>query len=110
MFLYFLFHYFFSNFLKANQNFLHLQASLNEVEEQISAARRAYNSSVTDYNNAIETIDYIGPRFYTFESLVLSAGKYQFCIKAVPGGETVVTVDVDDPVPQSVGVLKGKAV
>ncbi|MFC1516873.1 LemA family protein, partial [Thermodesulfobacteriota bacterium] len=40
--------------LKANQNFLQLQQSLNEVEEQISAARRAYNASVTDYNNAIE--------------------------------------------------------
>ncbi len=40
--------------LKANQNFLQLQASLNEVEEQISAARRAYNASVTDYNNAVE--------------------------------------------------------
>ena len=40
--------------LKANQNFLHLQAALNEVEEQISAARRAYNASVMDYNNALE--------------------------------------------------------
>lgn len=40
--------------LKANENFLHLQATLSEVEEQISAARRAYNQSVNDYNNAIE--------------------------------------------------------
>ena len=40
--------------LKANQNFLQLQASLNETEEQISAARRSYNAAVTDYNNAIE--------------------------------------------------------
>lgn len=40
--------------LKANENFLHLQSTLNELEEQISAARRAYNQSVTDYNNAIE--------------------------------------------------------
>ncbi len=40
--------------LKANENFLHLQASLNEIEEQIAAARRAYNAAVTDYNNAIE--------------------------------------------------------
>lgn len=40
--------------LKANQNFLQLQAALNEIEEQISASRRAYNSAVTDYNNAIE--------------------------------------------------------
>jgi len=40
--------------LKANQNFLQLQGSINEVEEQISAARRAYNAAVTDYNNAVE--------------------------------------------------------
>ena len=40
--------------LKASQNFLHLQASINEVEEQISAGRRAYNAAVTDYNNAVE--------------------------------------------------------
>jgi len=41
--------------LKASENFMHLQRSLNEIEEQISAARRAYNAGVTDYNNAIET-------------------------------------------------------
>ncbi|MFW5725947.1 MAG: LemA family protein [Bacteroidota bacterium] len=40
--------------LKANQNFLQLQGSLNEVEEQLSAARRAYNAAVTDYNNACQ--------------------------------------------------------
>ncbi len=40
--------------LKANQNFLQLQKTLNEVEEQISAARRAYNATVTDYNNSVE--------------------------------------------------------
>jgi LemA protein len=40
--------------LKASENFINLQASLNEVEEQISAARRAYNASVKDYNNALE--------------------------------------------------------
>jgi len=40
--------------LKANENVMHLQRSLNEAEEQISAARRAYNQTVTDLNNAIE--------------------------------------------------------
>jgi len=40
--------------LKASQNFLHLQRAMVEIEEQISAARRAYNASVTDYNNAVE--------------------------------------------------------
>jgi LemA protein len=40
--------------LKANQNFMQLQRTMNEIEEQISAARRAYNAAVTDYNNAVE--------------------------------------------------------
>lgn len=42
--------------LKANENVMHLQMTLAEIEEQISAARRAYNQAVTDYNNAIEMI------------------------------------------------------
>ena len=40
--------------LKASDNFQQLQRTLNEVEEQLSAARRAFNSSVTDFNNAVE--------------------------------------------------------
>jgi LemA protein len=39
--------------LKASENFVQLQRTLNETEEQISAARRFYNTSVTDFNNAI---------------------------------------------------------
>ena len=41
--------------LKSDQNVLHLQATLNEVEEQIGASRNAYNSSVTRLNNKIES-------------------------------------------------------
>jgi LemA protein len=41
--------------LKASENFLNLQRTLNEVESQISAARRSYNAAVTDFNNGIET-------------------------------------------------------
>lgn len=40
--------------LKASRNFIDLQRSLNEVEEQLSAARRAFNAAVTDFNNAVE--------------------------------------------------------
>ncbi|MDJ0569744.1 MAG: LemA family protein [Pleurocapsa sp. MO_192.B19] len=40
--------------LKSNQHVNQLLASLNETEEQISAARRFYNAAVTEYNNAIE--------------------------------------------------------
>lgn len=42
--------------LKSNTNMLHLQQSLMEIEEQISAARRSYNASVMQYNNTIETV------------------------------------------------------
>jgi LemA protein len=39
--------------LKASQNVLQLQAALNEVEEQISAARRTYNATIMEYNNVV---------------------------------------------------------
>ncbi|MHC4742371.1 MAG: LemA family protein [Planctomycetota bacterium] len=40
--------------LKANENFMHLQRTMTELEEQISAARRAYNAAIEAYNNAVE--------------------------------------------------------
>ncbi|MBN1132306.1 MAG: LemA family protein [Bacteroidales bacterium] len=40
--------------LKASHNFLHLQGSLNEVEEQLAASRRFYNAAVTLFNNSVE--------------------------------------------------------
>lgn len=40
--------------LKASQNFLSLQASWNVTEDEIAAARRYYNTAVTDFNNKIE--------------------------------------------------------
>ena len=41
--------------LKASDQFVMLQRSLNEVEEQLAAARRSYNAAVTDYNNSVQT-------------------------------------------------------
>lgn len=40
--------------LKANDNFQMLMRSLNEVESQISASRRAFNGAVLSINNAIQ--------------------------------------------------------
>ena len=42
--------------LKASDTFVGLQRSLNEVEEQLAAARRSYNAAVTDYNNVVQTV------------------------------------------------------
>lgn len=40
--------------LKANQEFLQLQQTLSGLEESIQRARRYYNASVRDLNNAVE--------------------------------------------------------
>jgi LemA protein len=40
--------------LKANQNFLALQAELSDTENKIQAARRFYNSTVQSFNTRIE--------------------------------------------------------
>lgn len=40
--------------LKSSENFLLLQRSLNELEEQLSAARRSYNAAINAFNNALE--------------------------------------------------------
>jgi len=40
--------------LKANQNFLALQAELSNTEDRIQAARRFYNANVQDYNRRVQ--------------------------------------------------------
>ena len=40
--------------LKANTNFLDLQDELSNIEDKLAAARRFYNSAVSDYNTAKE--------------------------------------------------------
>jgi LemA protein len=41
--------------LKADQNFLHLQRVIADVEEHLQAARRLYNQSVKEFNTRLET-------------------------------------------------------
>jgi len=40
--------------LKANANFQQLQAELTDIENKIAAARRFFNSSVSEYNTGIQ--------------------------------------------------------
>ena len=42
--------------LKANAQFMSLQASLQDIENRLNYARLDYNSSVTKYNNLVQTI------------------------------------------------------
>lgn len=40
--------------LKANQNFMELQATLKEIEEKLQLSRRYYNATVRDFNTKVE--------------------------------------------------------
>ncbi len=40
--------------LKANQNFLELQAALSKIEGELGDSRRYYNATVRDYNTGIQ--------------------------------------------------------
>ncbi|UNY98598.1 LemA family protein [Zhouia spongiae] len=40
--------------LKADKQFINLQFELSDMEDQISAARRAFNAAVTSYNDQIQ--------------------------------------------------------
>ena len=41
--------------LKANQNFLQLQAELSDIENKLAATRRFFNSATKELNNAVQT-------------------------------------------------------
>ncbi|NPA80569.1 MAG: LemA family protein [Thermotogae bacterium] len=41
--------------LKANENFLQLQQTLREVEDELQLARRYYNATVREYNTTIQS-------------------------------------------------------
>lgn len=40
--------------LKANENFMHLQQTLKEIEEHIQMSRRYYNGTVRDFNTKLQ--------------------------------------------------------
>lgn len=40
--------------LKANENFLHLQTELSDIENKIAAARRFFNNATSEYNISTE--------------------------------------------------------
>jgi len=40
--------------LKANENFLHLQQTLSDIEEHIQLSRRYYNGTVRDFNTKLQ--------------------------------------------------------
>lgn len=71
--------------LRSSENFMQLQKTLNETEEQLSASRRTYNAAVTDYNNSVMTFPQ-PVQFYQKRSIRYSGGgkSESGCKKIVP--------------------------
>ncbi|MGB3182722.1 MAG: LemA family protein [Cyclobacteriaceae bacterium] len=72
--------------LKANQNFLELQAQLEGTENRISTERGRFNESVQDYNTYIRKF----PQNITANIFGYDAKGY---FEATPGSETAPTVE-----------------
>jgi len=71
--------------LKANQNFLELQAQLEGTENRISVARKKFNESVMEYNKSIKTFpNNLLARWYGF----IAKGYFE----AAAGAENAPTV------------------
>jgi LemA protein len=41
--------------LKANQNFIHLQQEIGDIENKLAAARRFFNGATKEYNTSVES-------------------------------------------------------
>jgi len=69
-----------------------------------------------DYETVLGSVDYAGPRYYGFETVVLSEDSYKFCVRGVikDGQENddlgTVRIQIRDALPAAVEVLKAQAI
>ena len=69
-----------------------------------------------DYETALGCLDYTGPRYYSFETDVLTSDSYEFCVRAVSkdGRESndlgSVGIQIRDSVPENIGLLNANVV
>ena len=82
--------------LKANQNFLALQAELSNTEDRLQTARRFYNANVRDYNRRVQSFpsNFIASafgfkvaEFFEVEESLRAAGPPQ--VSFAPGAPSV---------------------
>jgi LemA protein len=74
--------------LKANQNFLQLQAQLEGTENRISVARRDYIQAVQDYNTELRTFPGV-----VWANILYRDAKVKESFSAQPGSEQAPRVD-----------------
>lgn len=82
--------------LRANENFLALQAELSNTEDRLQTARRFYNANVRDYNRRVQsfpsnsianTFNFKEEEFFEVEEALREAGPPQ--VSFAPGAPSV---------------------
>jgi LemA protein len=80
--------------LKANQNFLALQAELSNTEDRLQTSRRFYNANVRDYNRRVQSFPSVviarsfgfkEEEFFEVDEALREAGAPQVSFGAGPG-------------------------
>jgi len=80
--------------LKANQNFLALQAELSNTEDRIQTSRRFYNSNVRDYNRRVHAFPssivagmfkFVDEDYFEIDEAIREAGPPQVDFSTGPG-------------------------
>ena len=81
--------------LRANENFLALQAELSNTEDRLQAARRFYNGNVQDFNRRVESFPsniiagmfkFTQEQFFEIEEAIRTAGPPQVSFGGQAGG------------------------
>ncbi|MDR2534190.1 MAG: LemA family protein [Tannerellaceae bacterium] len=72
--------------LKANQNFMHLQEEIADLENKLSAVRRYFNSATREYNNAVQTFpsNIIASIFHFRSEMMFDLGDQRAAYDAPP--------------------------
>jgi len=69
-----------------------------------------------DYSSELGSVDYIGPRYYSFETGVFSEDSYKFCVRGLMshgrenGDLGIVRIQMRDIAPESVGLLNANVI
>jgi len=88
-------------------------------QEAVCGGFNVYSDNGTgqvDYETSVAVVDYAGARFYSYESGVLSEGRYLFVIRAVSkdGQEDdfdgAIEIEIGDMLPDGVGSLSAECV
>ena len=72
--------------LKANQNFLHLQEEISDVENKLAAVRRYFNSATKELNNAVETFpsNLFAGMFGFKKEMMIALGEHRQALDKAP--------------------------